>query len=100
MSIHSISIVYYAHILHQVAGVEKESSTGSTSNHIQVAWTSHNFDFAGKRNYISYLEYTRYIPGIFKVYTKCLPVDKLLNPVAGLAPRLFIVQLPYNRASA
>jgi len=47
-----------------------------------------------------YQEYTRYITGIFKVYTKCLPVDKLLNPVAGLAPRLFIVQLPYNRAFA
>jgi hypothetical protein len=29
-------------------------------------------------------------------------VDKLpvLNPVAGLAPRLFIVLLPYNRAFA
>ena len=40
------------------------------------------------------------IPGIFKVYTKCLPVDKLLNPVAGLTPRLLIVQLSYNRASA
>ena len=75
-------------------------STGSTSNHIQVAWTSHNFYFAGTRNRMSYLEYTRYIPGIFKVYTKCRPVDKLLNLVAGLAPRLFIVQLPYNRASA
>ena len=44
--------------------------------------------------------HTRNIPGIFKVYTKCRPVDKLLNPVAGLAPRLFIVQQPYNRASA
>ena len=41
-----------------------------------------------------------YIPGIFKVYTKCRPVDKLLNLVAGLAPRLFIVHLPYNRAVA
>ncbi len=44
--------------------------------------------------------HTLNIPGIFKVYTKCRPVDKLLNPVAGLAPRLFIVQLPYNRAPA
>ena len=75
-------------------------STCSTSNNIRVAWTSHNFYFTGTRNRMSYQEYTRYIPGIFKVYTKCRPVDKLLNPVAGLAPRLFIVQLPYNRASA
>jgi hypothetical protein len=45
-------------------------------------------------------EYTRCIPGILQVYTKCRPVDKLLNPVAGLAPRLFIVQLPYNRVFA
>jgi hypothetical protein len=74
--------------------------TGSTSYHIQVAWTSHNFYFAGTRNEISYREYSTYIPGLFKVYTKCRPVDKLLNPVAGLAPRLFIVQLPYNRAFA
>jgi hypothetical protein len=65
-------------------------STCSTSNNIQVAWTSHNFYFTGTRNRMSYQEYTRYIPGIFKVYTKCLPVDKLLNPVAGLAQRLFI----------
>jgi hypothetical protein len=49
---------------------------------------------------MSYQEYARYIPGILKVYTACRPVDKLLNPVAGLAPRLFIVQLPYNRAFA
>ena len=35
----------------------------------------------------SYQEYTRYILVIFKVYTKCRPVHKLLNPVAGLAPR-------------
>jgi hypothetical protein len=49
---------------------------------------------------MSYQEYTRYIPGIFKVNTKCRPVDKLLNPVAGLAPRLFIVLLHYNRAFA
>ncbi len=75
-------------------------STCSTSNHIRVAWTSHNFYFTGTRNRMSYQEYTRYIPGIFKVYTKCRPVDKLLNPVAGLAPRLFIVQRPYNWASA
>ncbi len=40
------------------------------------------------------------MPGIFKVYTKCQPVDKLLSPVAGLAPRLFIVLQPYNRAFA
>ncbi len=44
---------------------------------------------AGTRDKISYQEYTRYIPGIFKVYTKCRPVDKLLNPVAGLAPEAF-----------
>ena len=75
-------------------------STCSTSNNIQVAWTSHNFYFTGTRNRMSYQEYTRYIPGICKVYTECRPVDKLLNPVAGLAPRLFIVQLPYNRAFA
>jgi hypothetical protein len=49
---------------------------------------------------MSYQEYTGYIPGIFKVYTKCLPVDKLLNPVAELAPRLFIVHRLYNRAFA
>jgi hypothetical protein len=49
---------------------------------------------------MSYQVYTRYIPGIFKVYTKCRPVDMLLNQVAGLAPRLFIVQRPYNRAFA
>ncbi len=53
---------------------------------------------AGTRNKMSYQEYTRHIPGIFKVYTKSRPVDKLLNPVAGLAPRLFIVLRPYNRA--
>ncbi len=29
-------------------------STGSTSNHIRVAWTSHNFYFAGTRNKMSY----------------------------------------------
>ncbi len=75
-------------------------STGSTSNHIWVAWTSHKFYFAGARNKMSYQEYTRYIKGILKVYTKCRPVDRLLNPVAGLAPRLFIVQLPYNWAFA
>ena len=55
---------------------------------------------AGTRNKMSYQEYTSYIPGILKVYTKSLPVDKLLNPVAGLAPRLFIVLRPYNRAFA
>jgi hypothetical protein len=43
---------------------------------------------AETRNKMSYQEYTRYIPGIFKVYTKSLPVDKLLIPVAGLAQRL------------
>ncbi len=75
-------------------------STCSTSNHIRVAWTSYNFYFTGTRNRMSYHEYTRYIPGIFKVYIKCLPLDKLQNPVAGLASRLFIVQLSYNRASA
>jgi len=74
-------------------------STCSTSNNIRVAWTSHNFYFTGTRNRMSYQEYTRYIPSIFKVYTKCRPVDKLLNPVAGLAPRLFIVQLSYNLTS-
>ncbi len=72
-------------------------STCSTSNHIRVAWTSHNFSFTGTRNRMSYQEYTRYIPGIFKLYTKCRPVDKLLNPVAGLAPRLSTVQRPFNR---
>ncbi len=75
-------------------------STASTSNHIRVTWTSHNFYFAGISNKMSYQEYTRYIPGICKVYTECRPVDKLLNPVAGLAPRLFIVLQPYNRAFA
>jgi len=55
---------------------------------------------AGTRNKMSYQKYTKYIPGIFKVYTKCRPVDKLLNPVAGLAPRLFIELRPYNRAFA
>ncbi len=44
--------------------------------------------------------HARNIPCIFKVYTECLPVDKLLSPVAGLAPRLFIVLQPYNRAFA
>ena len=66
VNIHGISIVYYAHILHQVAGVEKEGrvhSTCSTSNHIQVAWTSHNLCFAGTRNEISY----RYIQGIYQM---------------------------------
>ncbi len=75
-------------------------STGSTSNHIRIAWTSNNFYFAGTSNKMSNQEYTRYIPDIFKVYTECWPVDKLLNPVAGLAPRLFIVLQPYNRAFA
>ena len=55
---------------------------------------------AGTRNKMSYQEYTRYIPGLFKVYTKCRPVDKLLNPDAGLAPRRFIVLRPYNQAFA
>jgi hypothetical protein len=55
---------------------------------------------AATRNKMAYQEYIRYIPGIFKVYTKSLPVDKLLNPFAGLAPRLFIVLRPYNRAFA
>ena len=55
---------------------------------------------AGTRNKMSYQEYTRYIPGIFKVYNKSRPVDKLRNLVAGLAQRLFIVLLPYNRAFA
>ncbi len=55
---------------------------------------------AGTRNKMSYQEHTRYIPGIFKVYIKSRPVDKLLNPVAGLAPRRFIVLLPYNQAFA
>ncbi len=49
---------------------------------------------------MSYQEYTRYIPSIFKVYTKSRPVDKLLNPVAGLAQRLLIVLWPYNKAVA
>jgi hypothetical protein len=49
---------------------------------------------------MQYQEYTRNIPGILQVYTKCRPVDKLLNPVAGLAPRLLIVHQPYNRAFA
>ncbi len=75
-------------------------STCSISNRIRVAWTSHNFYFTGTRNRMTYQEYTRYIPGIFKVYTKCRPVDKLLNPVAGLALRLFIVHQPYNQAFA
>jgi hypothetical protein len=55
---------------------------------------------AGTRNKMSYQEYTRHIPGISKVYIKSRPVDKLLNPVAGLAPRRFIVLWPYNQAFA
>ncbi len=78
----------------------RSHSTCSTSNLIRVAWTSYNFYFTGTRNRMPYQEYIRYIPGIFQVYTKCLHLDKLLNPVAGLAPRLFIVLRPYNRASA
>jgi hypothetical protein len=73
---------------------------GICNAYIVYAWNSHNLYFAGTRKRMSYQEYTRYIPGIFKVYTKFRPVDNLLNPVAGLAPRLFIVQLPYNRAFA
>jgi hypothetical protein len=49
---------------------------------------------------MSYQEYTWYIPGIFNVYIRYQPVDKQVNPVAGLAPWLFIVQPPYIRAFA
>ncbi len=38
---------------------------------------------AGTRNKMSYQEYTWYIPGIFKVYIKSLPVDKLLIQLLG-----------------
>jgi hypothetical protein len=37
---------------------------------------------------MSYQEYTWYIPGIFKVYIRYLPVDKEVIPVAELAPWL------------
>ncbi len=50
---------------------------------------------AGTENKLSLQEYTRYIPGIFKEYTKGWAVEKQLDPVAALAPRQFIVSLPY-----
>ena len=67
-------------------------SSGSPSNHI--AWTSRNFYFAPLLRTlgipalvnVAFKEYTRYIPGIFKVYTKGWAVDKRLDPVAALAP--------------
>jgi hypothetical protein len=55
---------------------------------------------AGTWNKMSYQENTWYIPGIFNVYIRYLPVDKEVIPVAGLAPWLFIVQPPYIRAFA
>ena len=55
---------------------------------------------AGTWNKMSYQENTWYIPGIFNVYIRYLPVDKEVIPVAGLAPWLFIVQRPYIRAFA
>jgi hypothetical protein len=44
---------------------------------------------AGTWNKMSYQENTWYIPGIFNVYIRYLPVDKEVIPVAGLAPWLF-----------
>jgi len=41
---------------------------------------------AGTWNKMSYQENTWYIPGIFNVYIRYLPVDKEVIPVAGLAP--------------
>ena len=100
MYIHGIYIVYYACIIHSVAGVEEEGRVPflrSPSNHI--AWTSRNFYFAPLLSTLGipalvnvaviqriYQVYTRYIPGIFKVYTKGWAVDKRLDPVAALAP--------------
>ena len=41
---------------------------------------------AGTENELSFQEYTRYIPGIFKEYTKGWDVDKRLDLVAALPP--------------
>ncbi len=49
----------------------------------------------GTENKLSLQEYTSYIPGIFKEYTKGWAVDKRLDPVAALPPGQFIVPWPY-----
>ncbi len=104
MYIHGIYIVYSACILHPVAGVAEKGRVPFPQIHIPLSEyvpmrratkaTAKGLA-AGTENELSFQEYTRYIAGIYLVYTKDQTVDKRLDQVATLAHWYFIVSLPY-----
>ncbi len=75
VNIHGISIVYYEHILHQVAGVEKEGRVPFHLLHQQ----SHpsRLDLGQVITFILLEQGIKYhtgnIPGIYQVYSRYIP---------------------------